>query len=154
MASLRQLASPKYLFAQPRVAPLNVARPQMMRSQMRFASAASEPHTSAARSQNVAAAGAATFTETPAQQVGDEYKEKAHPEEFATLEIHGPFGTKDKPVEITSFLGYRVVGCQGGAGQDHETLWHMVKGGKPTICLECGQFFSLKLLKKPGHGHH
>jgi len=88
---------------------------------------------------------------------GDELAEEAHPEEFASTELTGPFGTRENPVQVTSFLGYRVVGCQGGAGHDHEILWHMVKAGKPTICLECGQFFDLKLLKKPadhGHGHH
>lgn len=44
---------------------------------------------------------------------GDEYAEVAHPEEFATTELSGPFGTRENPVNVTSFLGYRVVGCQG-----------------------------------------
>jgi hypothetical protein len=28
-------------------------------------------------------------------------------------ELTGPFGTRERPVQVPSALGYRVVGCQG-----------------------------------------
>jgi hypothetical protein len=34
----------------------------------------------------------------------------------------------------------------GGNGHDHPLLWHQVRLEKPTVCIECGQFFKLKLM--------
>lgn len=61
--------------------------------------------------------------------------------------LSGDFGTKEDPVIVPSMFSYRIVGCVGGTGEDaHELLWHMVREGKPTVCLECGQYFQHKRL--------
>eukprot|EP01116_Phalansterium_solitarium_P011509 TRINITY_DN27215_c0_g1_i1.p1 TRINITY_DN27215_c0_g1~~TRINITY_DN27215_c0_g1_i1.p1 ORF type:complete len:145 (-),score=9.13 TRINITY_DN27215_c0_g1_i1:274-708(-) len=71
--------------------------------------------------------------------------------------LTGPFGTAAHPVQVPSTLTFRPVGCIGGVGNEHELLWHMVEVGKPTVCLECGQYFVLKQLAGAhgdhGHGH-
>lgn len=73
--------------------------------------------------------------------------------------LYGPFGTREKPVEVLSWFNSRIVGCQGGPGdRSHELLWHEVTISKPVICLECGQFFVLKpnpyrKLLEEEHGH-
>eukprot|EP01087_Luapelamoeba_hula_P008815 TRINITY_DN2233_c0_g1_i1.p1 TRINITY_DN2233_c0_g1~~TRINITY_DN2233_c0_g1_i1.p1 ORF type:complete len:174 (+),score=29.66 TRINITY_DN2233_c0_g1_i1:99-620(+) len=78
--------------------------------------------------------------------------------------LKGPFGTKENPVLVTSWFNARIVGCHGGPGEDaHELLWHEVRKEKPTVCLECGQFFQLKDHPQKAeaqktfdelHGHH
>jgi hypothetical protein len=41
----------------------------------------------------------------------------------------------------------------GGPHRPHELLWHEVTGHKPTVCLECGQYFSL-VKSSHDHSHH
>jgi hypothetical protein len=60
--------------------------------------------------------------------------------------LTGPFGTRDHPVLVPSFFPTRVVGCTGDHHNDHGTLWHIVNESRPTICMECGQYFKLKRL--------
>eukprot|EP01117_Protostelium_nocturnum_P013257 TRINITY_DN4937_c1_g1_i1.p1 TRINITY_DN4937_c1_g1~~TRINITY_DN4937_c1_g1_i1.p1 ORF type:complete len:167 (+),score=44.24 TRINITY_DN4937_c1_g1_i1:225-725(+) len=82
---------------------------------------------------------------------------------FGTTELEGPFGTRENPCVVPSFDGHRFVACLGGPnGNDHEMLWHWIKEGKPTVCLECGQFFQIERVYDEyspapgagGHAHH
>jgi len=70
--------------------------------------------------------------------------------------LAGGFGTKEHPVRVPSVFQSRVVGCLGGPGNEHDLNWHMVEAGKPTVCLECGQYFVLERkagAHGDGHGH-
>lgn len=65
----------------------------------------------------------------------------------------GPFGHKDKPVIVPAYEAERIVGCLGPDAQsEHRLLWHWVRKGQPTMCLECGQTFVLKQLQDD-HAH-
>merc|ERR1712100_330971 len=56
--------------------------------------------------------------------------------------LSGPFGTPENPVIVRSVFAERVIGCMGGEGDHaHDLLWHVVRVGRPTLCLECGQAF-------------
>ena len=68
--------------------------------------------------------------------------------------LKGGFGTKEKPVQVSSLYDFRVVGCVGGKDSEHDLMWHMVRKGKPTVCLTCGQFFSLQSSAAHSHTHH
>lgn len=84
----------------------------------------------------------------------------------------GPFGTREHPTIVKSAFTSRIVGCTGlfliklqrnslnnwkqknhtktgGKGDSaHEILWHEVREGRPTVCMECGQFFQLEFDKE------
>jgi len=61
--------------------------------------------------------------------------------------LRGEFGTKAQPVVVPSFYPTRIVGCTGDYEKhEHAILWHIVNESRPTICLECGQYFKLKKL--------
>jgi len=94
-------------------------------------------------------------TETHA--VGDE-KDEIDFGPFDSSVLEGGFGTKEKPVNVHSRYGQRIVGCTGSAEQEHELLWHEVKANKDLVCMDCGQFFRLKQIPGldlgHGHGHH
>jgi len=61
--------------------------------------------------------------------------------------LRGDFGTREKPVIVPSFYPTRIVGCTGDYEKsEHAVLWHIVNESRPTVCLECGQFFKLKKL--------
>jgi len=51
-------------------------------------------------------------------------------------------GTVDKPVEVTSALGKRIVGCICEEEQTHIN-WMWLYQGEPQRC-ECGHWFKLK----------
>jgi len=85
---------------------------------------------------------------------------KGYHEENISLQ---PFGTMEKPVVINSVFSSRIIGCTGGVGHDeHELLWHVITEGKPTVCIQCGQFFqhtyNIEAMKEmglhlPGESH-
>ena len=63
---------------------------------------------------------------------------------FQEALIQGPFGTAENPVLIESTLGYRIVGCTGGEGdQEHDVAWFEMHSGQPLACDCCGQFYQL-----------
>lgn len=65
----------------------------------------------------------------------------------------GAFGTKENPVIVPSIFDMRIVGCEGGQGDSaHDLIWHSVVEGKPTVCLECGQYFQHKRIEPKHHG--
>jgi len=66
--------------------------------------------------------------------------------------LTGPFGTKEHPVIVKSHQQYRIIACLGGNGHLHEIAYHMLKPGRPLMCLECTQFFKLEP-HDHGHGH-
>jgi hypothetical protein len=71
--------------------------------------------------------------------------------------LSGPFGTVEHPVLVPSTMGSRFVGCVGGNGKEHEISWHLLKEGRPMMCLECGQVFKYQPIhgsyEKGEHGH-
>eukprot|EP01118_Nematostelium_gracile_P010786 TRINITY_DN3771_c0_g1_i1.p1 TRINITY_DN3771_c0_g1~~TRINITY_DN3771_c0_g1_i1.p1 ORF type:complete len:193 (-),score=49.59 TRINITY_DN3771_c0_g1_i1:180-758(-) len=87
--------------------------------------------------------------------VGDEALEMKYGEEaFGKDTFGGPaFGVENDPVIVYSELDERIVGCIGSEENEHELLWHIVAKKKPTVCLECGQFFKLEPVHGHGHGH-
>jgi len=79
---------------------------------------------------------------------------------FDQTVLKGGFGSEKSPIEVPSRYHSRIVGCTGSADTEHEILWHEVKLGKDLVCMECGQFFSLRLIPgfehlahAHGHGH-
>ena len=45
------------------------------------------------------------------------------------------------------FFGFYFGGLflsLGPAEDEHDVLWHYVSEEKPTVCLECGQFFKME----------
>eukprot|EP01089_Gocevia_fonbrunei_P007067 TRINITY_DN180_c0_g1_i1.p1 TRINITY_DN180_c0_g1~~TRINITY_DN180_c0_g1_i1.p1 ORF type:complete len:189 (+),score=40.60 TRINITY_DN180_c0_g1_i1:90-656(+) len=60
-----------------------------------------------------------------------------------TLYVQEHFGTLEEPIIVESFEETRIVGCDGGPGFPHDTLWHELNLKKPLVCLECGQCFKL-----------
>eukprot|EP01092_Planopodium_desertum_P006350 TRINITY_DN262_c0_g1_i1.p1 TRINITY_DN262_c0_g1~~TRINITY_DN262_c0_g1_i1.p1 ORF type:complete len:153 (+),score=22.21 TRINITY_DN262_c0_g1_i1:88-546(+) len=68
--------------------------------------------------------------------------------------LFGPFGTLEKPVIVESEFESRIVGCVGPSTDPHDLLWHVVKEGPPTICLDCGQVFQFKRLDTYMNQHH
>jgi hypothetical protein len=74
--------------------------------------------------------------------------------------LTGPFGTEANPVKVPSAFSSRIVGCTGGSGDhSHELLWHEVREGETTVCMACGQFFTLERIAvddghHDDHGHH
>ena len=69
--------------------------------------------------------------------------------------LDAPFGTADKPVEVTSSFSERVVGVPD-PDDDSIIWWGKVKEGEPPRQLvEGGEYFVLKRLDDGGgHGHH
>eukprot|EP01114_Cavostelium_apophysatum_P006408 TRINITY_DN176_c0_g1_i1.p1 TRINITY_DN176_c0_g1~~TRINITY_DN176_c0_g1_i1.p1 ORF type:complete len:274 (+),score=65.71 TRINITY_DN176_c0_g1_i1:56-877(+) len=95
-------------------------------------------------------------TETHA--VGDE-REELDFGPFESTVLKGGFGTMEKPVEVPSRYGSRIVGCTGSATEEHDLLWHTLKLGKDLMCIECNQVFRLTTIPgfeemAHGHGHH
>ena len=37
-----------------------------------------------------------------------------------------------------------LIASLGPADNEHDVLWHYVSEEKPTVCLECGQFFKME----------
>ncbi|KAF2073855.1 hypothetical protein CYY_004851 [Polysphondylium violaceum] len=64
-------------------------------------------------------------------------------EDFGHEALTGPFGTLKAPVIVESIFDQRIVGCEGGNGEEHEVSFHNLSTKKPLICLECGQVFKL-----------
>jgi hypothetical protein len=58
--------------------------------------------------------------------------------------LTGKFGTLEEPTIVHSWFPSRIVGCQGSAEHPHDILWHEVRRGRDTVCLECGQVFRLR----------
>ena len=58
--------------------------------------------------------------------------------------LTGKFGTLEEPAIVHSWFPSRIVGCQGSADHPHDILWHEVRRGRDTVCLECGQVFRLR----------
>jgi len=58
--------------------------------------------------------------------------------------IRDRFGTLEEPVVVHSWFPSRLVGCQGSSEHPHESIWHEVRRGRDTVCLECGQVFRLR----------
>ena len=59
--------------------------------------------------------------------------------------LSGPFGTPENPVKVPSSYSNRIVGCVVGTGESaHDLLWHEVRENDTTICLSCGQAFTLE----------
>lgn len=55
-----------------------------------------------------------------------------------------PFGTQKEPVQVLSAFDSRIVGCVGGKTKDcHDVNWMLVKKDRKTLCVMCGQFFTL-----------
>jgi len=60
------------------------------------------------------------------------------------VEIHGPFGTFEHPVEVPSSEHSRLVLCVGDEHEKaHEIVMLKVDAGHKTMCAMCGQFFVL-----------
>eukprot|EP01115_Flamella_aegyptia_P006161 TRINITY_DN25940_c0_g1_i1.p1 TRINITY_DN25940_c0_g1~~TRINITY_DN25940_c0_g1_i1.p1 ORF type:complete len:147 (+),score=69.52 TRINITY_DN25940_c0_g1_i1:25-465(+) len=79
----------------------------------------------------------------------------AYDNEIVRGPLKGGFGTLQHPVIVKSYYDSRIVGCLGSKEHEHDLLWHEVKAGKPTVCLECGQVFALEKVAESGsHGHH
>ncbi len=120
-------------------------------------------------------------TPTNKQQAGGIEREELlkGPAAFGKNTLGGPaFGTINDPVLVYSTLGHRIVGCLGndakihpcidtlrigGAETEHDLLWHNVKVNRPTVCIECGQFFMIQPVDEHGalvgsegkdHSHH
>merc|ERR1711907_125112 len=69
--------------------------------------------------------------------------------------LTGPFGTVQNPVIVPSVNTVRIVGCVGGDGEKaHDLIWPEVHKGRDTICVECGQVFSLKTSAHDEHHEH
>mmetsp|Transcript_28342 Transcript_28342/g.43921 ORF Transcript_28342/g.43921 Transcript_28342/m.43921 type:complete len:147 (-) Transcript_28342:139-579(-) len=78
---------------------------------------------------------------------GHQLEEDASKPLFGPESLSGHFGTPANPALVPSFCDSRLVGCTGGAGPlEHDVLWHYVNEDKPTVCLECGQFFVMEKL--------
>ncbi|KAJ2807941.1 Cytochrome c oxidase subunit 4 [Coemansia guatemalensis] len=53
-------------------------------------------------------------------------------------------GTRDDPTIVPSGADWRLVGCQGAPGEDHELLWIRVERSHGIDrCRECGNVFKL-----------
>lgn len=67
--------------------------------------------------------------------------------------LDAPFGTEDKPVEVTSSFSHRVVGVPDP--NDDSIIWwaHIKEGEPPRQLVEGGEFFVLKRIPGGGHGH-
>eukprot|EP00249_Psilotum_nudum_P002325 c15312_g1_i1 orf=319-789(+) len=69
----------------------------------------------------------------------------------------GPFGTKESPAMIDSYLDERIVGCCGGENEDeHDVVWFNLKKGETYECTVCSQVFQLRVIGAggPPGGHH
>ena len=71
----------------------------------------------------------------------------------AARRLDAPFGTEDKPVEVTSSFGERIVGVPDP--YDDSIVWwgNIHEGDPPKQIVEGGEFFVLKRLGDVGHGH-
>jgi len=58
--------------------------------------------------------------------------------------LMGKFGTLREPTIVHSWFPSRIVGCQGSEEEPHDILWHEVRRGHDTVCLECSQVFRLR----------
>ncbi|EGG17110.1 cytochrome c oxidase subunit V [Cavenderia fasciculata] len=59
-------------------------------------------------------------------------------------EVLSGFGTIKSPVIVESIFDNRIVGCEGGDGEEHDLVFHKLTAKKPIICVDCGQAFKLK----------
>lgn len=59
--------------------------------------------------------------------------------------ITAPFGTVEEPVQVYSPANFRIVGCVGGNGMDHETTFFVLEGDKKHMCVNCGQIYQLQV---------
>lgn len=68
--------------------------------------------------------------------------------------LDAPFGTEDKPVEVTSTFSERIVGVPDPY-DDSIVWWGTIEEGQPPKQLvEGGEFFVLKRIGGgSGHGH-
>ncbi|OMH83815.1 Cytochrome c oxidase subunit 4, mitochondrial [Zancudomyces culisetae] len=75
-------------------------------------------------------------------------------ERLAALEGKSPFdmeplqlmkkGTKTEPTVVASGAPWRLIGCQGPPGEDHELIWIKVERDHPyDRCPECGNVYKL-----------
>ncbi|CAK0787891.1 hypothetical protein CVIRNUC_011113 [Coccomyxa viridis] len=67
--------------------------------------------------------------------------------------LDAPFGTEDKPVEVTSSFSERIVGVPDP--YDDSIVWwgNIHEGDPPKQIVEGGEFFVLKRMGDGGHGH-
>ncbi|CAL5224756.1 g7493 [Coccomyxa viridis] len=67
--------------------------------------------------------------------------------------LDAPFGTEDKPVEVTSSFSERIVGVPDP--YDDSIVWwgNIHEGDPPKQIVEGGEFFILKRSGDAGHGH-
>ncbi len=67
--------------------------------------------------------------------------------------LDAPFGTEDKPVEVTSSFSERIVGVPDP--YDDSIIWwgHIEEGQPPKQLVEGGEFFVLKRVGGDSHGH-
>ena len=67
--------------------------------------------------------------------------------------LDAPFGTEDKPVEVTSSFSERIVGVPDP--YDDSIVWwgNIHEGDPPKQIVEGGEFFILKRSEDAGHGH-
>ncbi|KYQ90997.1 cytochrome c oxidase subunit V [Tieghemostelium lacteum] len=69
-------------------------------------------------------------------------------EDFGHEVLTGAFGTIKAPTTVESIFSERIVGCEGGNGEEHDIRYHKLTDQKPIICLDCGQAFKLKKISK------
>lgn len=67
--------------------------------------------------------------------------------------LDAPFGTEDKPVEVTSSFSERIVGVPDP--YDDSIIWwgHIEEGQPPKQLVEGGEFFVLKRVGGDSHAH-
>ena len=78
--------------------------------------------------------------------------EKQGVDMFHEAWLDAPFGTEERPVEVTSEFSTRVVGVPDP--EDDSTIWwgSITEGEGPKQIVEGGEFFVLK--KLPSSGGH
>mmetsp|Transcript_28270 Transcript_28270/g.79067 ORF Transcript_28270/g.79067 Transcript_28270/m.79067 type:complete len:145 (-) Transcript_28270:29-463(-) len=91
---------------------------------------------------------AAQLQDEIAHATGDEKAELFGEEEsrtdlFGKDALSGKFGTPAEPCLVPSSSYVRFVACVGPMDHEHDLRWHRVYEDKPTVCMECGQFFKL-----------
>eukprot|EP01100_Stratorugosa_tubuloviscum_P011322 TRINITY_DN5038_c0_g2_i1.p1 TRINITY_DN5038_c0_g2~~TRINITY_DN5038_c0_g2_i1.p1 ORF type:complete len:142 (+),score=77.97 TRINITY_DN5038_c0_g2_i1:140-565(+) len=60
--------------------------------------------------------------------------------------LRSAFGTFEIPAIVPAYEPTRIIGCVGLEDDEHPILWHEVREGRLTVCLECGQVFKLQRL--------
>lgn len=74
-------------------------------------------------------------------------------QECVVCRLDAPFGTEDKPVEVTSSFSERIVGVPDP--YDDSIIWwgHIEEGQPPKQLVEGGEFFVLKRVGGDSHAH-